>query len=209
MTIGGFAHSIHRKPRTVGRVRDNAWRIVKEVRRLENLLSRVMDFSRPARPEKAPTDINTVVRRGVEQLADELTQNSVSTTFELQEGLPGVVVDAEQIHQVVLNLTANAAESMSKTGGRLAVRSWADDDGVHFSISDTGPGMPREVLERMFDPFFTTRKDGRGLGLSVCRGIIADHRGEIRAKSEPGRGTTFFVTLPQDGGEGPESEAVY
>jgi len=116
--------------------------------------------------------------------------------------LPEMGVDPDLCEQAFTNLVLNAYESMADTGGRLTLRAAAANSdgrrGVEVGIEDTGPGIPSELHEQIFNPFFTTKKEGVGLGLSLVSKIVDDHRGWIRISSEPGGGARFRVFLPAD-----------
>jgi len=110
------------------------------------------------------------------------------------------MADFHQIQEVFLNIILNAEQAMSEAsgGGKLSVKTQQVGDYIRISFADDGPGIPAEHLDKVFDPFFTTRgeKGGTGLGLSLCHGIVTEHSGKIYAKSKPGKGATFFVELP-------------
>jgi signal transduction histidine kinase len=194
-TIGGFAHAIGSRPMPEERVRDNAKIIYDEVRRLERMLSGIMDFSRPAHPVPVRQSLNAAVERTARMLAEQLTPG-VKVEFLPDSEAPLAAFDAGQIEQVLINLVRNAAEAMGDVGGNVRITTVARDAAAVISIADDGPGIPGDVQERIFEPFFTTKKGGTGLGLAVCRQIIAEHGGEMRVESGAGKGTTFSVVLP-------------
>jgi two-component system, sporulation sensor kinase E len=113
----------------------------------------------------------------------------------LGSNLPPAMFDPAQIKQVLVNLIKNAMQSMTR-GGELTVQTGANEEAVFVSITDTGTGIPQEQLNRIFQPFFTTKKKGSGLGLMIVQRIVGDHGGRIDLESQPGRGTTFRVWLP-------------
>ena len=112
--------------------------------------------------------------------------------------IPEVECMPSQINQVILNLLVNAAHAIGEKRGRITIRTGSDEEHVWFAVTDTGRGIAKEIQSRIFDPFFTTKPvgEGTGLGLSLCYGIVQEHLGRIDVESEPGRGTTFRVTLP-------------
>ena len=132
--------------------------------------------------------------------AYELRTSNIELVIELDSGLPEVMVDAQQLQEVFLNLIMDAEQAMveAKRSGKLVIRSEKVEEGVRVVVSDEGPGIAEGDLGRLFEPFFTTRGDreGTGLGLSVCHGIVSDHGGKIHAQSEVGVGSTFIVELP-------------
>ncbi len=121
----------------------------------------------------------------------------VEVSVEVEEGIPHVFVDAQQMRQVLMGLCLNAAEAMPG-GGRVSVRARREAAGnrIVIEVSDTGPGIDAETMPRIFEPFFSTKSAGRGMGLAAIRGIVENHDGEIRAESRPGEGATFTVVLP-------------
>ena len=140
------------------------------------------------------------MQSALELRAYELKTNNVEVVVGLIPGLPGIMVDFQQIQQVFLNIILNAEQAMNEANGRgkLAIKTQGTKGCIRISFTDDGPGIPAEHLDKLFDPFFSTRgeKGGTGLGLGVCHGIVAEHGGRIYAKSKPGQGATFFVELP-------------
>jgi PAS domain S-box-containing protein len=167
-----------------------------EVERLMGITARILQFARRTPVEMRPTHLPEVVDQ-VLALADKYLQHSeVALERNWPEDLPPVYGNTQELAQVLLNLVLNAVEAMPD-GGRLRVTGWQAADGrVAFSISDTGRGIPAELQERIFEPFFSTREDGTGLGLAVAYGIVERHGGEIAVESRVGQGATFTVWLP-------------
>src|SRR5204862_2093595 len=119
----------------------------------------------------------------------------IQAHLDLDRSIPEIYFDENQVMQILHNLIRNAAESMQQ-GGTLKLKTGRIDDHVSLSISDTGTGIPAEILDRLFDPFFTTKPDGTGLGLAVSKKIIEDHGGKIEVQSTVGKGTTFVISFP-------------
>ncbi len=176
--------------------------ISSEVNRLNALVSRFLDFARPLALERRPADISPLVDRGLKAAHDRWPELKVEVERRYTQDLPQVPADAELLEQVFTNLAQNAYEAMSAEGGRIKVtvaRANADGRrGVEIRFEDTGPGVPAELGEQIFNPFFTTKKEGVGLGLSIVSKIIDEHRGRIGVTSEPGRGACFRVFLPAE-----------
>lgn len=155
---------------------------------------------RPA--ERTHMNLNQIVQEALELLAYDLRTSDVSITLELAEDLPVLWADAHQLHQVVINLMANAHQAMrhSATPRRIVIttRLHREPARVQLEVADTGPGIPAEIRTKIFEPFFTTKPpgEGTGLGLSLCKRTIEEHGGTITVESEPGHGTTFRVELP-------------
>ncbi|MEQ1506320.1 MAG: ATP-binding protein, partial [Myxococcota bacterium] len=140
-------------------------------------------------------DLAEVVGRAADPLRASLP-DGVSLRVELGRRPPPVAMDPDQIAQVVVNLVRNAIEAVEDGGGAVVVRTEPDDDGAVVTVTDTGPGIPEAELGRIFDPFYTTRRAGRGLGLTATQGIVRGHRGSIDVRSTPGAGTSVRVRLP-------------
>ena len=168
----------------------------RSIRIVQNLLS----FARRNGPGKVYASINASIAAAIELRRYELELNNIEIEMQLEPDLPLTMADAHQIQQVALNLIINAEQAMLEAhgGGRLLVKTEQVGPMIHFVASDSGPGISKENLGRIFDPFFTSKDVGKGtgLGLSICYGIIQKHGGTIRVESGPPGGTTFTVELP-------------
>jgi len=195
VTIGGFARSILRTLGPEHRCTKPARIIVDEVVRLEKILASVMDFTKPSTPWCAPSLINEIVEQSLTLLTHELQAQRITVTRHLAADLPQLLVDAEQLKQAFLNILKNAVESI-ESGGRITVTTRLEANEVRIDFQDTGKGMPPDVLDKLFSPFFTTKEDGTGLGLAVTQKIIENHDGRISVTSKRGVGTAFTIFLP-------------
>ncbi len=205
--IGGFASSIARQHADEPKTHRNATIIYEETRRLERTLANVLDYTRPLRPNKRPTDINDIVRQTAEQFKSYLDESKIALKLSLAEGVPQVEADAEMIKQVVINFIKNAVEAMESRGeGTLSISTDARDAEVEIVFADTGAGMDEDVLDKIYRPFFSTKIGGIGLGLSVSQRIVRQHAGRIDVQTRLGAGTTFTVTLAAQG-DGPDEAA--
>lgn len=193
--IGGFARAILRRPAATERVERNARIILEEASRLESLLKGVMDFARPIAPVLRVGDLNAVAERAFRTHVENLGAKHIQGDLDPDSSLPELAFDENQMLQVLTNLIKNAADSMPK-GGALTLRTRRDGENALLEVADTGSGIAPEVMDRMFSPFYTTKRSGAGLGLAVCRKIVEDHGGRIEVKSEVGRGSTFSIYLP-------------
>jgi PAS domain S-box-containing protein len=174
----------------------------KEVQRCSRIVDQLLDFSRPKGSAKVPVGVNALVEDTLFLLKHHKRFRRVAVTRELAPALPLVRGNAEQLIQVLMALLLNAADAIEH-GGALTVRTGVAPhrpDEVTVAVSDTGPGIPPAELSKIFEPFYTTKPQGRGtgLGLSICYGIIEDHRGRIEVDSEVGEGSTFLVYLPAE-----------
>ncbi len=176
--------------------------ISSEVNRLNMLVARFLDFARPAQLQIKTEEIAPVVDRALKSAHDRWPDAKVKVERQFAADLPPVPLDADMCEQVFTNLFLNAYEAMGPEGGRLQVAIAATNhDGhrmIEIDIEDTGPGIPAELHGQIFNPFFTTKKSGVGLGLSIVSKIIDDHHGSIRLCSEPGKGACFKVFLPAE-----------
>jgi len=177
-----------------------------ETMRLTEMLRKMLSFSKPDEEEKQPVNINTILDEILLLYEKQLREHSIRIISSLKEGLDKVRASKNQLRQVFLNIISNARDAMPE-GGTLSVTTRTEGDNVQVEISDTGTGIRKENLHRIFDSFFTTKDSIKdvGLGLSVCYGFIKDHGGEIKVESEWGSGATFTIILPIFK-EGPEEE---
>jgi signal transduction histidine kinase len=176
--------------------------IVEEVNRLNRVVTQFLDYARPYKGDAAEVKVNEVVRRTLTLLEGEGAAGHVRFEVRLDETLPPIRGDAEQLRQVFLNLGLNALQAMPQ-GGKLTIstqtrspRRLGAGSFVEIRFQDTGVGIAREHLKNLFIPFFTTKEKGTGLGLPISQRIVTQHGGVIEVRSEPGRGTTFLVFLP-------------
>jgi signal transduction histidine kinase len=169
--------------------------IDEEVNSANKVITDLLGFSRVAKPTVAPANIAGIIE---DALRYTPVPENIKLTKDINNGLPMVMVDGEQIKQVCLNITLNALQAMGEKGGRLDIR--ASDKGkfVEVEFIDTGGGIPDEIKNKIFDPLFTTKATGVGLGLSVCKTIMERHEGDIKVKSRVGKGTTFTISLPTE-----------
>ena len=168
-----------------------------ETVRLSDLLRKMLSFSKPDQEQRQPVDINTVIDEILLLHEKQLRENDIHIATTFAEGLSRVNASKDQLRQVFLNMVANARDAMAD-GGTLTVTTSSDGENVIIEVTDTGTGIKEEHIDKIFDSFFTTKGEvkGVGLGLSVCYGFIKDHGGDIVVKSDVGTGTTFVITLP-------------
>jgi two-component system NtrC family sensor kinase len=175
--------------------------VLQEARRASGVVRRLLDFSRQGERIRARADLNEVVNDVIALTRHLILTNDVILKLELNDTLPWISIDTNQMKQVLLNLIHNALQAM-KGGGELHVSTYParreGRDWIIMSVRDSGTGIPLEDQNRIFEPFFTTKGDrgGTGLGLSVTYGIVTDHGGSIEISSMPGNGSTFDVWLP-------------
>jgi two-component system NtrC family sensor kinase len=176
--------------------------ITTEVDRLAGITEEYLQFARLPKPKLQVERINPIARSLVDFEREQMAQRGVELVAELREDVPPVRVDDAQMRQALLNLVRNAADAVEEVGGGRVVvstRHVADMDGdvrVEISVSDTGPGIAEDVVPKLFEPFFSTKQGGTGLGLALTHQIIREHGGVLHVHSTPGRGATFVIALP-------------
>lgn len=175
--------------------------IHQEAERAARIVKNLLLFAREARPERRPVNLNEIVERTLALRNYELRVENIELSQELAQDLPLVVADAAQLQQVLLNLLVNAEQAIRQGSGEgsIRVRTRKTPRGrVSFEILDSGPGIPQEIIPRIFDPFFSTKPSGAGtgLGLSITCGIVKEHGGDISVQSQLGHGAKFTVELP-------------
>jgi signal transduction histidine kinase len=145
-------------------------------------------------PELQPVDFNGLVTEAMKLLEAQLANAKVEARLELDPALKPMPADPEQMTRVLRNLVLNAADAMPG-GGAVTVRTIAVRHGMRLEVSDTGQGLTREECDRLFTPYYTTKRHGTGLGLAIVQSIVSDHHGRISVESEPGKGATFRIQL--------------
>lgn len=163
-----------------------------EINSANKIINDLLGFSRVGKPSVSPTRINRVIE---DALARTHVPDNIELYKKLDADLPEIEIDPDQIQQVFVNMITNAVEAMPQ-GGKLTISAKEKDGFMEVEIADTGCGIPQEALGKIFDPLYTTKAKGIGLGLAVCKSIIERHEGNIEVKSEVGKGTTFIVRLP-------------
>ncbi len=166
-----------------------------EVDRVNRVISELLEFARPSDLKLAETDIRNVIRHTVGLVAYEADSAGVAIDQQISPALPPLMLDADRITQVLLNLLINAVQAMNQ-GGRLSIAAEPAAEAVEVSVQDTGGGIATKDQANIFNPYFTTKKNGTGLGLAIAHKIIEGHGGTIRIESREGSGTRVLVTLP-------------
>ena len=175
-------------------------RIVSNARRANDIVQRIRGMATKREPELIPIDLNETVEEALLFVRPELKSRSINLSAKLGAALPVVLGDRVQLQQVIVNLLVNSIHAVAHAEAatrRINLNTGADeDDAVGFSIRDSGPGIPDENLERVFESFFTTKDGGMGIGLAICRSIIKAHGGSIAVSNHPAGGAQFRFTLP-------------
>src|SRR5262249_14012476 len=172
----------------------------RQARRAARIVQNLLEFSRPASPQKKSIDLNSIIERTLQLHEHSLRRNQVAVDFTPRNDLPPVVGDANQLIQVLLNLITNAEQDIReiRESGRVQIRLVPSSGNVILTVQDDGVGISPEALPRLFDPFYTTKRPGggTGLGLSICLSIVREHGGTIQAEALPGGASAFRVYLP-------------
>lgn len=200
-SIGGFARRLNKKLFTGTSEKAYAEIVVSEVDRLERILRDVLSFSRDPKIAMENKDLNDIVKDSVKAMEGLCNEQLIKIREEFGNPLPPVAIDKDQVRQAVNNLISNAIDVMPE-GGTLKVKTYLqrlyEVDYVTVEVSDSGPGLTKEAVNMIFEPFYTTKEIGvgTGLGLSICKKIMDEHYGLIFAESDSGRGTTFKMLFP-------------
>jgi PAS domain S-box-containing protein len=177
--------------------RRSAEAIVKDEARAVDIIDRLRSLYKKTPPQREPVDVNESGSEMVLLLQSEANEHAVSIRTDLAPDLPKITADRVQLQQVLMNLMLNGIEAMKDTGGVLMVKSQLREDGqIEVSVNDTGPGLPMDKTDQIFDAFFTTKPQGSGMGLAISKSIVESHGGRIWANGDGGRGAAFHFTLP-------------
>ncbi len=174
--------------------------IVQQTTRCRNIVRGLLDFARQRKPDKKEWDVHSLIERTLALLENQAPFQNIQIIKEFKQNMPMILVDPDQIQQVFMNILINAADAMSKNGGTITIKTDLKDGIAEISFIDTGCGMTKEQLSKLFTPFFTTKEPGKGtgLGLAISYSIIQNHNGDIEVESEPGKGSTFRIKLPAE-----------
>ena len=194
MIIGGFSQQI-RESLADHKAVQKLDMILDEVIRLEKLVANLGDFTKEYKLVLRPADINSVILDVIKIMEEIYSSENNEIVAGLSSKLTEINCDPDKLKQVFMNIIANGIEAM-EGGGKISIISQQRPDGVEIRITDEGIGIREENLLRIFEPFYTTRERGSGLGLSISYKIVAAHKGDIWAISKPGEGTTFVIRLP-------------
>ncbi|MFC0697797.1 GAF domain-containing sensor histidine kinase [Paraburkholderia humisilvae] len=184
----------------LGEVQSAFERIIKEATRACDVMNHIRDLVKRSPAHSERVQINEAIREVVNLTSSEAIKNSVSVRMELAEDLPLVQGERVQLQQVMLNLTINAIEAMSGVDDRprvLTIQTSQDEStGICVTVRDSGPGIDPDYMERLFEPFYTTKDEGMGMGLSICRSIVEGHKGRLTVSDNSPQGAAFLMVLP-------------
>jgi two-component system sensor histidine kinase AtoS len=186
--------------------------VPRETNRINLLVDELLELSREPKYDFAATDLKSLLFQSIDILEEELKDQNIEYCNDIEDPLPLVQADANQLVKAFRNLSRNAAQAMP-TGGRLTIKAFherapkpassnpenAGNGKVILIFQDTGTGIPKDTLQHIFNPFFTTKDSGTGLGLPITHKVITEHGGQIEAESKVGEGTIFTIHLPLQG----------
>ena len=192
------------KPPNLDEVREALGSVVRDMDRAKEIVRRIRDHVKKAPPRKEHFDLNKAIDEVIAMVRSAIVANGVSVQTRLAEALSPVYGDRVQLQQLILNLLLNAVEAMGSSEARareLLISTEQDHKGALVAVRDSGPGINPECLERIFAAFYTTKFNGMGMGLSICRSIVEAHGGRLWAEANEPRGALFQFTLPNASGE--------
>ncbi|MFZ1159409.1 MAG: ATP-binding protein [Candidatus Sulfotelmatobacter sp.] len=202
LTVENLVRAREQSPAQFDEVfRESATTLLSELSNLKGIVGRFSEFSKMPHPQLQPVQLNEVVRAVAQLFQAQLQapgRAPITCRLELDENLTPIAADAELLHRAVSNLVLNAMDAMPQ-GGTMTLRTRGYDGRAIIEVSDTGPGLTPEECERIFTPYYTSKRHGTGLGLAIVQSVVSDHGGRISVHSEPGHGATFLIELPQNG----------
>ncbi|MGQ9694818.1 MAG: GAF domain-containing protein [Thermodesulfobacteriota bacterium] len=199
VSIGGFARRLERNFKENSSEKKYIRIILKEVKRLENILNSTLIYSREIPLPFQPCAVDRLLEETLSILESEISERNIYVHRQFSEDLPPILGDPSQLKQVFLNLLMNSLQAIDRDG-QIALKACLSEEKkervVEVEVRDTGGGIPTEILENIFNPFFTTKQEGTGLGLAIAHKIITRHKGKIEVINQPGVGVTFLVRFP-------------
>ncbi len=197
--VMGFAQLLLDDPALTPQQRKDVETICGQSQRCRVIIQNLLQFSRRKEPLSEPVDLAPLIKATVDLVNYDFSTSGIELLQHVPTSLPMVFADPNQLQQVFLNLITNARQAFEgRKQGKLTIEGEEQKGRVLLHFIDDGPGIPAAILGKIFDPFFTTKPPGKGtgLGLSICYGIVQQHHGDLRVKSQPGAGTTFTLELP-------------
>jgi two-component system NtrC family sensor kinase len=180
-------------------IRDDLQRILDDAQRCRDTVKELLEFTRQTRHLMQPYDLNEAISRTLFLFEDQSLFHNIAIEKQLGDNLPPIQADIQQLNHLFMNIIHNAAQAMEGKG-KLTVNTFqlSDKKDICIEISDSGPGIPPDILPHIFEPFFTTKEEGEGtgLGLSLAYGIVENHKGQITARNKPDGGAVFTITFP-------------
>jgi signal transduction histidine kinase len=169
--------------------------IVEESERLNNIITDFLNFARPREPNLSACKVEEIIDKNITYLANQLTENRYKVDKRLGDNLPEIMADSEMLYQAFLNIFINAMQAMPD-GGKISVNIFSVNGSVAVQIEDDGNGIENEIMEKIWDPFFTTKEKGTGLGLGIVKNLVEAHGGNLNIENLPERGARVTILLP-------------
>jgi len=195
-SIGGFARRVYDRLPQGDPNKKYMEMIINDVARLENMMKELLELETAAISYRERTNINDVIMEALKSFEQDLEDRDIEAKTELGDNLPLISIDQEQMKMALANLIKNSIEAMQNKLKILKITSHISDGRMEIQVSDTGKGIPKDKIKNIFDPFFTSKTRGPGVGLTLTLKIIQEHRGTVSVESEPGKGTIFTIRLP-------------
>ncbi len=192
-----YSSNLSKKVPSGGALEEGLKIIIKETQRCKTIIQGLLEFARDKKPQKVMTNINDIIESALGILYNEFHLQHVRIEKNLSKDIERLFLDENQIEQVFINLLLNALHAVDDSG-LITVQSAmdAEQNSIHVEVADNGCGIAAGDIKKVFEPFFSTKANGTGLGLAVSYGIIKNHQGDLRVFSEPGQGTRFVIKLP-------------
>jgi two-component system nitrogen regulation sensor histidine kinase NtrY len=201
LTVENLVRARQQSPEQFEEVfRESSQTLLAEISNLKGIIGRFSEFSRMPQPELQLVQVNEVIRGAVQLFQAQLETPGcapIQCQLQLDQNIEPIAADAELLHRAISNLLLNAVDAMPQ-GGRLTIRTRSEDGKVLIEVVDTGSGMTPEECERIFTPYYTSKKNGTGLGLAIVQSVVSDHGGRVRVRSKAGEGTTLVIELPRN-----------
>ena len=192
-----YSSNLYKKVPAEGPLKEGLEIIMRETQRCKIIIQELLEFARDKEPKKAIADINQIIATSLSMLENEFRLKHIKIERHLSAEIEKALLDQNQLQQVFVNLLLNAVQAIETTGViTIHTRMNASADNILVEIEDTGGGIPSEQMNKIFEPFFSTKRNGSGLGLSVSYGIVKNHGGRLEVQSTPGKGTRFTIILP-------------
>jgi len=195
-SIGGFTQRIYKRLSDDDPNKEYAKMVIEDVARLESMIRRIVDLKTMGVLRIEPLNVRNIINDVVEIFAKEAAEKNIKIALEFAENLPDIALDKNKMKAAIANLIKNAIEAMEREHKVIKIAAYISDEHLQITVSDTGKGIPRNKIQYIFDPLFTSKIYGPGLGLTIARRIIQEHRGTISVESEQGKGATFIIMLP-------------
>jgi len=195
-SIGGFARRVYNRLPQGDPNKKYMEMIINDVARLEDMIKELLELETTAISYRELTNINDVIMEALKSFNQDLEDRGIEARTELGDNLPLISIDQEQMKMALANLVENSIEAMQNKLKILKITSRISDGRMEIQVSDTGKGIPKDKIKNIFDPFFTSKTRGPGVGLTFTLKIIQEHRGTVSVESEPGKGTIFTIRLP-------------